>query len=70
MGTETKKSERMIARVMCQGGIAETAKKSDYIGIHSCIACGRCVRAVKQDHLSPNNLVPIRMILAPSSMAI
>jgi len=38
MGTEAKKSERMIARVMCQGGNAETATKAEYIGIHSCLA--------------------------------
>ncbi len=28
----------MIARVMCQGGMVETAKKAEYIGIHSCLA--------------------------------
>jgi len=38
MGVEAEKGERMIARVMCQGGIAETAKKAEYVGIRSCIA--------------------------------
>ncbi len=38
MGVEANKGERMIARVFCQGGIAETAIKADYVGIQSCIA--------------------------------
>jgi electron transport complex protein RnfB len=37
MGVEAEKSERMIARVFCQGGEAETAKKGVYTGIKSCI---------------------------------
>ena len=38
MGVEAEKGEQMIARVMCQGGVAETAKKTEYVGIRSCIA--------------------------------
>ena len=38
MGIEAEKAERMIARVMCQGGEYETAKKGVYSGIKTCIA--------------------------------
>ena len=38
MGVEAIAGERIIARVLCRGGHYETAKKSDYRGIHSCIA--------------------------------
>jgi Na+-translocating ferredoxin:NAD+ oxidoreductase RNF subunit RnfB len=38
MGVEADKSERKIARVLCQGGRAETAKKGIYAGIPTCIA--------------------------------
>ncbi len=54
--------------VLCKN--KDNPKIAGKVCTKACIACGICVRAVKQDHLSPNNLVPIRMILAPSSMAI
>ncbi len=38
LGIEAEKSERMIARVFCQGGEAETAKKGVYQGIETCLA--------------------------------
>ena len=38
MGVEVPVGERKIARVMCQGGLAETAKKAEYVGISSCLA--------------------------------
>ncbi|MCF7803372.1 MAG: RnfABCDGE type electron transport complex subunit B [Candidatus Marinimicrobia bacterium] len=38
MGVEVSAAERKIARVMCQGGAYETAKKADYAGIESCLA--------------------------------
>lgn len=38
MGIEVKTSERLIARVICQGGDFETAKKGVYNGLKSCIA--------------------------------
>mgnify|MGYP002749768059 CR=1 FL=1 len=38
MGVEVPDGERQIARVMCQGGLAETAKKAEYVGIASCLA--------------------------------
>lgn len=37
MGVEAEKADRMIARVFCQGGEAETAKKGVYKGLKSCI---------------------------------
>lgn len=38
LGVEVEAGERKVARVMCQGGIEETAKKAEYIGIRSCLA--------------------------------
>jgi Na+-translocating ferredoxin:NAD+ oxidoreductase RNF subunit RnfB len=37
MGIEVTTSERLIARVMCQGGDYETAKKGVYQGVETCI---------------------------------
>ena len=37
MGVEAEKADRMIARVFCQGGEAETAKKGMYQGLKSCV---------------------------------
>jgi ferredoxin len=37
MGIEVTTSERLIARVMCQGGDYETAKKGIYQGVETCI---------------------------------
>lgn len=37
MGVEAGQSEKMIARIFCQGGKYEAAKKSVYHGIESCI---------------------------------
>ena len=37
MGVEVTTSERLIARVICQGGDYETAKKGVYQGIETCI---------------------------------
>jgi Na+-translocating ferredoxin:NAD+ oxidoreductase RNF subunit RnfB len=38
LGVEAEQSERMIARILCQGGEYETAKKGVYKGIKTCIA--------------------------------
>jgi len=38
LGVEATKSEQKIARVMCQGGEQEAAKKAGYVGIQSCLA--------------------------------
>ncbi|NOZ03723.1 MAG: RnfABCDGE type electron transport complex subunit B [FCB group bacterium] len=38
LGVEVESRERQVARVMCQGGLDETAKKGTYAGIQSCIA--------------------------------
>jgi len=38
LGIEVEAGENKIARVMCQGGIEETAKKAEYLGIQSCLA--------------------------------
>ena len=38
LGVEAEQSERMLARVFCQGGEAETAKKVVYDGIKTCVA--------------------------------
>lgn len=38
MGVEPPVGERKLARVLCQGGWAETAKKAEYVGISSCLA--------------------------------
>ncbi len=38
LGIESGTSERIVARVMCQGGIAETARKATYDGIKTCTA--------------------------------
>ncbi len=38
MGVEVKTSESLIARVICQGGEYETAKKGVYDGIETCVA--------------------------------
>jgi H+/Na+-translocating ferredoxin:NAD+ oxidoreductase subunit B len=37
MGVEASQSEPLIARIFCQGGNYETAKKGEYHGIQSCI---------------------------------
>ena len=38
LGVEVQQSDRMLARVFCQGGEAETAKKGVYDGIETCVA--------------------------------
>ena len=38
LGVEAGTSEKQVARVMCLGGIEETAKKAEYYGIESCVA--------------------------------
>ncbi len=38
LGVESGASERMVAKVMCQGGNAETAKKATYDGVKTCTA--------------------------------
>ncbi len=38
LGIESETSEEKVARVMCQGGIVETAKKAVYEGIKTCTA--------------------------------
>lgn len=38
MGVQATAGERMIARVMCQGGLKETAPKGIYLGATSCIS--------------------------------
>lgn len=38
MGLEAEKGEKLVARVLCQGGDYETAKKASYYGAESCIA--------------------------------
>jgi len=38
LGVEATTAEQKIARIMCQGGIDETAKKAWYVGIQSCLA--------------------------------
>ena len=37
LGRSYTQKEKMLARILCQGGIYETAKKGTYIGIQSCI---------------------------------
>jgi Na+-translocating ferredoxin:NAD+ oxidoreductase RNF subunit RnfB len=36
MGVDADSGEKLIARIMCQGGISETAVKGDYIGASTC----------------------------------
>lgn len=38
MGVEAAETERMLARVICQGGDYETAKKGEYLGPKNCLA--------------------------------
>ncbi|MCF7806913.1 MAG: RnfABCDGE type electron transport complex subunit B [Candidatus Marinimicrobia bacterium] len=38
MGLEAQKGEKIVARVLCQGGNYESAKKGEYLGIESCTA--------------------------------
>ncbi len=38
LGVEATAGEPQVARIMCQGGDAEAAKKAEYIGIQSCLA--------------------------------
>lgn len=38
LGVDAEAGEKEIARVMCRGGIYETAKKAEYAGIESCLA--------------------------------
>lgn len=38
MGLEGQKGEKFIARVMCQGGSYESARKGEYIGLENCTA--------------------------------
>lgn len=38
MGLEAVKGEKIVARVLCQGGYAESARKGEYIGIEKCTA--------------------------------
>ncbi len=38
MGLEAGKGEKIIARVMCQGGDYESAHKGEYLGIENCTA--------------------------------
>jgi Na+-translocating ferredoxin:NAD+ oxidoreductase RNF subunit RnfB len=37
LGKTVTQKEKVIARILCQGGHYETAKKGTYLGIHSCI---------------------------------
>jgi electron transport complex protein RnfB len=37
LGKSYSQKEKLLARVLCQGGNFETARKGTYIGIHSCI---------------------------------
>lgn len=48
LGVETIARELQIARVMCQGGIAEAAKKAEYLGIRSCLAADLMAGGEKQ----------------------
>ena len=38
MGLEASKGEKLVARVMCQGGHYESATKGEYLGIENCTA--------------------------------
>ena len=38
LGRDFIQKEKMLARVLCQGGNYETAKKGTYVGIHTCVA--------------------------------
>ena len=38
LGIEAEVGEKMIARVLCQGGKSESAYKAEYVGIQSCMA--------------------------------
>jgi len=38
LGVEAEQSDRMLARVFCQGGETETVKKGVYNGIQTCVA--------------------------------
>jgi len=38
MGLEAEEGEKLVARVMCQGGNYETAKKANYFGVQTCTA--------------------------------
>ena len=38
LGLEAGKGEKIIARVMCQGGNYESARKGEYLGIENCTA--------------------------------
>jgi len=38
MGIEASKGEKIVARVMCQGGQYESAQKGEYLGIQNCTA--------------------------------
>ncbi len=38
MGVKTEEREKQIARVLCKGGINETAVKGNYLGIKTCLA--------------------------------
>jgi len=38
MGLEAEKGEKIVARVLCQGGDYESAQKGNYLGIETCTA--------------------------------
>ncbi len=38
LGLEAAKGEKIVARVLCQGGNYESARKGDYLGIEKCTA--------------------------------
>jgi len=38
LGLEAAKGEKIVARVLCQGGTYESARKGDYLGIEKCTA--------------------------------
>ncbi|MEE9464993.1 MAG: RnfABCDGE type electron transport complex subunit B, partial [Candidatus Neomarinimicrobiota bacterium] len=48
LGVEATAGEPQVARVMCQGGEAEAAKKAEYIGIQSCLAADLMAGGEKQ----------------------
>ncbi len=48
LGVESTARERQVVRVICQGGIAEAAKKAEYVGIQSCLAAELLMGGEKQ----------------------
>ncbi|MFB0516138.1 MAG: RnfABCDGE type electron transport complex subunit B [Candidatus Neomarinimicrobiota bacterium] len=48
LGIEPTITEPKVARIMCQGGLAEATRKAEYIGIQSCLAADLMVGGEKQ----------------------